>query len=245
MVMRAEAARLRRYEAAALGMVDATIALSTTDAARLSALNPGARVVAIPPPAPPAHGAPQAGAASVPTFTWIGSGGWPPNEDAIRWLMAEVWPAMSKRMPSARLQAFGVPGMDSSVSYHPSARNSRDVFVDGVILLLPLRIAAGVRMRLLEAWACGVPVIASPSAVDGLETADGVDVLIAAGPAEFAEAGARLMTDAGLRERLIRGGRATLARRHAPALVARATLAVYQDAIDAAGARLTGAPVRS
>ena len=96
-----------------------------------------------------------------------------------------------------------------------------------------MRAAAGVRMRVLEAWARGVPVIASPAAVAGLDTEDGRDVLIAADARAFAEAAARLAAEPSLRARLVHEGRATLARRHDPERIAEATLDVYRQAIDA------------
>jgi hypothetical protein len=242
---RIEAGRRRRSEAAAIGRVDATIALSTTDAARLSDLNPSAHVVVVPPPfvasmgsmesmqsmsTPSMH---QSGDVP-PVFTWLGSRGWPPNEEALRWLMAEVWPAIAARLPQARLDIFGgEPGAagHASIAWRPAPRDSAEAFGAGTIMLLPLRTAAGVRMRLLEAWARGAPVIASPAAVDGLDTEHGRDVLVAADPAQFADAAARLTTTPALRAHLVEQGRATLARRHDPATIAHAILDVYRDAI--------------
>jgi glycosyltransferase involved in cell wall biosynthesis len=86
----------------------------------------------------------------------------------------------------------------------------------GAILLLPIDIASGVRMRLLEAWARGVAVVATPAAASGLAAEDGRDLLLAQEPEEFAAAIARLAAEPGLAERLIAGGRARLAADHSP-----------------------------
>ncbi len=102
----------------------------------------------------------------------------------------------------------------------------------GGILLIPMRAAAGVRMRVLEAWARGVPVIASPAAIAGLDAEDGRDVLMAADGRAFAEAAVRLAGEPSLRARLVHEGRATLARRHDPKRIAEATLDVYRQAIE-------------
>jgi hypothetical protein len=236
--LRFEARRLRRYETVAVRDADLTIALSTNDAQRLSALHPAARVLAVPPPAPhvlpPGARLPEGD----PAFTWIGSRGWLPNEDATAWLLGEVWPAVSARLPAARLHAFGVQTSGgANVILHPPPRDSADAFASEAILLLPLRIAAGVRMRVLEAWSRAVPVIASPAAVEGLETTDGDDVLIARDAAEFAHAAGRLAADSSLRTRLREGGRAALARRHDPAKIAQALLAAYEEASERRRAR--------
>jgi glycosyltransferase involved in cell wall biosynthesis len=111
-------------------------------------------------------------------------------------------------------------------------RDSAEAFMPGGILLIPMRSAAGVRMRVLEAWARGVPVIASPAAIAGLDAEDGRDVLIAADGRAFAEAAARLAGQPSLRARLVEGGRAMLARRHDPKRIAEATLDVYRQAIE-------------
>jgi glycosyltransferase involved in cell wall biosynthesis len=270
-LLRAEGRRLRRFETAAVVMADVTIALSAADAAKLAALNPAARIIVIPPPGPrvmpasssesglvgepPLASDPAAASdralAGDPALVWIGSAGWPPNEEAGRWLLTEIWPAIAARLPQARLHLFGVGERESrgrgrgrgqgrgnetgsaaaSVIAHAAPRESGEAFDPQSILLLPLRTPTGVRMRLLEAWARGMPVIASPAAVEGLETTDGEDVLIAASAGDFAECAARLATSEDLRTRVIHGGRATLARHHDPATVARATIDAYHDAI--------------
>ena len=86
-------------------------------------------------------------------------------------------------------------------------------------------------MRILEAWARGVPVIGSPAAVAGLVTHANDDVLVAESPDAFAEAAARLTGSPALREHLVAGGRAALRTNHRPDAIAAATLGVYEQAI--------------
>jgi glycosyltransferase involved in cell wall biosynthesis len=274
--LRAEARRMRRFEASVVAAADVTIALSSTDAAQLSALSPSARVLVVPPPAAFASSAREmlqpfataaangtaAGTATAtaiangtgemlrgdPAFVWIGSAGWSPNADAVRWLLDEIWPAVSVRLPRAHLHLFGASeshargrsfalarsgnGYDRAINWHPAPSDSRVAFAAGAILLLPLTIAAGVRMRLLEAWTSNMPVIASPAAVEGLDTTDGRDVLIASDASAFSAAAMRLASETQLRDHLATGGRATVARRHDPAVIADAMIAAYREAID-------------
>jgi polysaccharide biosynthesis protein PslH len=254
--MRFEAGRLRRFEAAAIASVDATITLSADDAAALAAFaapaapSPAAasRITTIAPLVPPRwfddvdrlHSNPDAGApAASPRFVWIGSAGWTPNDAARDWLLDDIWPAISARLPEASLHVFGAPASAArarareGIIWREAPRESAEAFTftSGAILLIPMRTAAGVRMRLLEAWARGVPVIASPAGVAGLDTEDGRDVLIAADARAFANAAARLSTEPSLRARLVHEGRATLARRHDPGKLAQATLDVYRQAM--------------
>jgi len=244
-LFRTEARRLRRFEAATVAATDVTIALSTEDAAAFTALAPGARVIVVPPPSPP----PAASAADAvdtaapsptplagdPAFVWIGSRGWPPNEEACTWLLTDIWPAIASHLPHARLHIFGADltptAPDARVISHDAPRNSDVAFAPESILLLPLRTPSGVRMRLLQAWSRHIPVIASPAAVQGLETRDGEDVLIARTPREFATQATRLATTPTLRPHLTHNGHATLTRRHNPTTIANATLAAYHEAI--------------
>jgi glycosyltransferase involved in cell wall biosynthesis len=259
--MRLEARRMRRFEAAEIGNVDATITLSAEDAAALAALCPAAaeRITAVPPPIPLAWNAPddraigsKSGIGSDPrigrdrpidgngrpAFIWIGSAGWAPNDCARGWLLDDIWPAIAARVPDACLHVFGArdahgaPDARGAIVWRGTARESAEAFMPGGVVLLPMRSAAGVRMRVLEAWARGLPVIASPAAIAGLEAEDGRDVMVAADGRAFAEAAARVAAEPSLRARLVEGGRATLARRHDPKRIAAATLDVYRQAIE-------------
>ena len=91
-----------------------------------------------------------------------------------------------------------------------------------------MRIASGVRIKILEAWARGVPVVATPAALAGLDTAAGSEALAAEDAAEFAAAFARLYGEPGLRERLVEAGQRARRERHDPARIAKKLLAEYQ-----------------
>ena len=237
-----EARRLARYEGESVRRAAATMALSERDAARLRELaGPGARLAPIPPPFPaelPAADSPLPGE---PPLVLLGSGGWHPNRDGTRWFLAESWPAVRARVPSAVLHLFAAEGerpkqLPPGVEPHPPPADSRDAFAPGAVLVVPLRIASGVRMKILEAWARGVPVVASPEAAAGLEGRDGQDILLAEDGPGFAAGIGRIVSEPGLRERLLAAGRRTLAARHDPAGVSRQILEVYRLAAEPPGA---------
>ncbi len=122
----------------------------------------------------------------------LGSRGWLPNEDSHTWLVREIWPAIRSALPGAVLHLYSAdldPGTTPpGVTAHSSLEDSAQAFAARSVLLVPLRIASGVRMKILEAWARGVPVVATPAALAGLEAADGRDALVAADAAGFARA---------------------------------------------------------
>ncbi len=230
-----EARRLAARESEALSDCAGIVALSSEDAAALGRLSGGrARVTAIPPPFPaqlPAGGAPLAGA---PALVLFGSRGWLPNLDAERWCRDELWPAIRSRLPEARLHRFGAAepagASEEGVVDHPAPADSAEAFAPGAILLLPIRLASGVRLRLLEAWARGVPVVATAAGASGLAVEPGRQALIADDAESTAAAVAWLAAEPALGARLVAEGRERLAAEHAPARFAARFLA-FADAL--------------
>jgi hypothetical protein len=242
-----EARRLARFEGAAVRRAAATVALTAEDAERLRGLAGGeAHVVAVPPPFPtelPPSDVPLPGA---PALVLLGSGGWLPNRDGARWFLEEAWPRVRERTPGARLHLFadagpgseGGEGLPGGVERHPPPVESRNAFAPGSVLVVPLRIASGIRMKILEAWARGVPVIATPEAAAGLAAEDGRELLLASDPEGWARAVERLSPHpiegrgegAGTAAGLVDAGRRALARRHGAQAAAAALEALYSRA---------------
>lgn len=225
-----EAERLARWEGRAVGKVAATLALTERDADRLRALAAGkARVEVVPAPFPqrlPA-GPPLAGQ---PAVVLMGSGGWLPNEDSVRWFAGEVWPRAAARLPGAMLHLFGGPRLAGErIVLHPPPADSAEAFARGSVLVVPLRIASGVRMKVLEAWARGVAVVGTPEGLSGLVAEPGQGALIAREAEELAGALARLEGEPGLAEALCAAGRKALAERHRPEAVASRLAEVYRE----------------
>jgi len=227
--LRMEAARLRADERNAVARATRTVTLTVDDAAALHALRPDGAVVSIAPafpaqlpPAPPLEGE--------PALALAGSAGWWPNADGERWLLREVWPLVATRLPQAVLHCFGGGGTHERVRRHGAPADSRAAFPRHAIAVVPLRAGSGIRMRILEAWARGLPVVATPVAARGLAVEDGRELLLAQSPLQFADAIARIHDDHALRAVLVAGGAAYLRRHHDGARQTSALLDVYAAA---------------
>jgi glycosyl transferase family 1/glycosyl transferase family 4 len=256
-LLRLEAARVARFETVAVRSAAATVALTARDCAALAALagvTDASRVRHVRAPFP-ADGL-TAGPAlpGAPAVVVAGSAGWSPNEDAAAWLTSAVWPRIVAHVPSARLHLFGArPAIvdAATTTVHPAPAESATLFPAGAIVVVPLRTAVGVRMRILEAWARGLPVVATRAAVAGVDDgalsvddgALGVDdgalgrdddvaraVALADSPEDIAAAVASLVADPARRQSLITAGAMVLRARHDPASIAAKLSDVYASA---------------
>ncbi len=233
--LRGEARRLAVWEGKALRQVAAALALSARDAERLRELGGGAgRVDWVAPPFPAELPAAEQRLPGEPAVVVLGSGGWSPNRDQARWFASAIWPAVRRARRGAVLHLFGEERVTGDgILWHGSPSDSREAFARGAVFAVPLRVGSGVRMKILEAWSRGVPVVATPEAAGGLAATDGGELLLARDGEEFAAAVGRIAAQVGLREGLVARGRAALRTRHDPAAVAGALAERLRAAVGA------------
>jgi len=247
-----EARRLGVWEAQAVRRANITVALTRGDAAQLAALanesgdvHHVGKVHHVPAPFPAELAPGRAPVlAGVPPVVLFAGTGWLPNREGVRWFIRDVWPVVCERLPDAVLHIFGSVSVRGRINVvtHASPSDSSAVFAAEAVLVVPLRVASGVRMKILEAWARGIPVVTTPEAAAGLEAADGSELLLARDAIAFAFALESVTRSAELREGLVRRARALLRANHDPATVTRRMLAVYRQVLpQAVSHQLTGA----
>jgi len=164
--------------------------------------------------AAPLDGAPVAGL--------IGTAAWPPTALAMRRAALDVWPAVCRAVPGARLRIAGrgtaallgggaLPGGVEVVGEVESASQ----FLRGLSLLLyPLPRGSGMKVKVLEAIACGVPVVTTSAGAEGVDGGDGV--VVSDDMNALAAAAARLLGDAAERRQRGAAARQAFLRRYAP-----------------------------
>jgi sugar transferase (PEP-CTERM/EpsH1 system associated) len=149
------------------------------------------------------------------TLVFTGRLGYFPNADAAAWFAAEVFPLLRQEMPQVR---FLVVGADPTSSVRRLGRcpgvevvglvpSVPDYLSRAAVAVAPMRSGSGVQNKVLEAFACGTPVVATPYALGGLEAADGEHLLVAQDARVFAEQVVRLLKDPLLARRLARNAR--------------------------------------
>ena len=208
-----------RWEGEAVARLPLTLALTEEDRRELERLSGGrGRVSRIPVPFPPESpaGEPRAGNPALSLF--VGRG-WPPTREGAEWFLRRVWPSVRSGCPEARLHVFGEierGSEGSGVTFHPAPAESRSAFPEGALFLVPLHVGSGIRMKILEAWSRGLPVVATSRAVRGLRGEDGVHWIARDDPEEMAAAVTRLAGDPEARRHLVASGRLRLREDHSP-----------------------------
>lgn len=242
--LRWEAARLQRDETRALHQAARVLTLTERDADQLrSRVDSGhaARINSAGPPFPVTLEA-AAAVNGAPAVALAGSSGWWPNREGTEWFLAKVAPLLARAHPGIRIHVFGgACATSTQVIGHEAPKDSMSAFPQQAIAAIPLHIGSGIRMRILEAWARGLPVVASTTAAAGLEVVSGRELLIADSPEDFSAAIRRIAADADLHRALVAAGRDYLRRRHDSVQLAAALVAEYQSAI-AAAQRGSGKP---
>ncbi|KAB8178260.1 glycosyltransferase [Lysobacter maris] len=207
------AERTRALELDVIARSDATLVVSDVERRLLASDAPHARVDILSNLHRLAAAGPDYDARQ--DLMFVGGFRHPPNVDAVRWFLDEVWPKVRASLPELRFHCIGadVPDAIATRHGHDGIHIHGHVpdlspYLDGARLAVaPLRFGAGVKGKVNQSMAHGQPVVATSCAVEGMHLRDGVDVLVADTPDAFADAIVRAYRDAGLWRRLAANAR--------------------------------------
>jgi glycosyltransferase involved in cell wall biosynthesis len=168
---------------------------------------------------------------------FIGGMHWPPNADGVEWFAHQVLPLVKAQVPTVRFTAIGKQPPQSLQAEVLAGRIHAPGYVAELqtfwarsnVFVVPLRAGGGMRVKILDAWAQGVPVVSTTVGAEGLAYSPGENVLLADSASEFAQAVIRLLTDRALADRLAQGGRATIEKHYDWRTVYAAWDAVYAE----------------
>lgn len=139
-----------------------------------------------------------------------------PNVEAALWFLGQVWPLVRRARPTAQCWLVGRDPAPALLAWHGrdgvtvtgTVEEPADWLARATVCIAPIRSAAGLQNKLLEALAMGKALVATPEANEGIRAVPERDLWIAESPSAFAEAVLTLLADAPLRQRLGRSGRA-------------------------------------
>lgn len=226
LAIRREAGAFARYEARMLAAYDAVLTVTEEDRQHLLALPADAghdydaghdtKFTVI----PICGDAEQTGviprtAGGPPAILHLGTMFWPPNIQGVLWFATNVLPLVHQRVPDARLVIAGKnpPPEVTALAADPRVEVTGYVADPTTLLaasdafIVPLHAGGGMRVKIVDAWLRGQPVVSTPVGAEGIEWRDGENILIASTPETFAEATIRLLTDPALNACLRANGR--------------------------------------
>jgi len=149
--------------------------------------------------------------------THLGTMFWPPNVEGVLWFAREVFPKVLAQMPEAR---FVIVGKDPPQEVQDLTLQVRNVQVTGYVpdpepylaetgvFIVPLRAGGGMRVKIIDGWSWGLPIVSTSIGAEGTEIAEGENILIGDTPEALAEAVVRVLKEPALGERLRAQGRA-------------------------------------
>lgn len=212
--LRFQAERIEAVEIEWAGKARLNVVTSEQDKAELLRLVPSARIQVIPNAVDASHT--SAVALTGSRIVFVGGTDYAPNLEALHWFGSQVLPLLRSRGFAGTVEWVGraTPeererlGKQYGVNLTGYVQDIRPHFEQAACFVAPLRTGGGTRLKILDAWSHGLPVVATSIGCEGLNATDGVHLLVRNGADEFAVAVERLLGEEELRRTLAAAGRA-------------------------------------
>jgi glycosyltransferase involved in cell wall biosynthesis len=189
------ARQLKKYELRIFEEVNGIIAISSTDEKKYLQLGYEGPITTVPFGIDTLSVKPAAHQGNTLTLFHLGSMDWTPNLEGVNWFLDEVWPAIHNHFPGLKLHLAG-----RAMPEEIAARKDPDVIIDGAVenagnymqqhgvMIVPLRSAGGIRVKIIEGMALGKVIISTSIGAEGIDCESGKNILIANTPEEFLNA---------------------------------------------------------
>lgn len=194
--VKAQWRKFRRFEEAAFRQASRVVAVTEEDAQLIRDQFGQPRVDVVENGIDRAFFEPIKSQRNASRILYLGSLDWRPNLDAVRLLLDEIFPRVRAQQPGAELFIVGrnpPAGLIDRVrrtagaELHADVSDVRPYLAESGVMAVPLRIGGGSRLKILEAIASGLPVVASKVAAEGLRLQPGLDY-VQAGEEQMADA---------------------------------------------------------
>ena len=216
--MQVESRILRRSECRMLKEADLVYCCSEQDADRFGEMVRGitARIVVVPNGVDTKHFHKLRAESSDPVLLFAGTAGYPPNDDAVEWLVNEILPLIRNEVSDVKLVLAGrnagsrwgkYSKEQPGVTIASDVPDMREWLGRANVCVVPLRSGSGTRLKILEAMSSGRAVVSTTLGAEGSEVEQGRHLLLADDSRSFADAVVTLLRDEGKRQLLADNGR--------------------------------------
>ncbi len=238
--------QLRRYEGQVCRTFEAVTAVSEEDRqALLDAIGGHRDIPVIPIAVDAEREAPIARQPGARGILSLATMMWPPNVDGVLWFASSIYPLIKRQVEGVHFFVVGqrpvpevraLPAQDATIEVTGYVPDPAPYIAGSACLIVPLRSGGGMRVKILEALARGIPVVSTTIGYEGIDLIPGEHLLVGDTPEEFAAAVTQLLTDPELGGRIAAAGRRRLLERYDWRAVCPAMDRVYEQLVRARGA---------
>lgn len=215
-----EGGKLKRYERGLCRQFDHIFTVTQEDQTNLLNLLPPAEAqrrrsqftvlpISVQPPAQPAFPLAQ----ESQHILHLGTMFWQPNVEGVLWFLQEVFPLIVAQLPNVQVTIAGKnppPAIQtlasSQIQVTGFVPDPTSLLRQSRVFIVPVRAGGGMRVKILDAWQWGIPIVSTTIGAEGIATQPNHNILIADTPADFAQAVIRLLTDFQLAQTLRQNG---------------------------------------
>jgi len=149
------------------------------------------------------------------SLVYTGSFSYYANKDAAYYFLQDIYPEIKKMIPEATLKIIGNTNgaplnewpVDDSVDFTGLLYDVRPPVAESWLSVVPLRVGAGTRLKIIESMALGTPVVSTSKGAEGLDVVNGENILIADTAIGFANAVVSIVSSPELRAKLSQNGK--------------------------------------
>jgi len=156
-------------------------------------------------------------------LAFVGSMDWDPNEDGAAWFLTDIYPRIRLAVPNASFAIVGrrpSPRLRAMAEKHPNVEITGQVpdvrphLAKAEVVVVPLRVGGGTRIKIPEAMAMAKAVVSTPIGAEGLPFHDGRQIRIAEQADQFARAVVELLNNVSLRDSIAQAARDEVVNHH-------------------------------
>ncbi|RKS83223.1 glycosyltransferase involved in cell wall biosynthesis [Haloarcula quadrata] len=206
--------KMKKYESETVPEFNKAIMISEEDQTRIHQMCPDVNSSVVPPGIDIDYFSRTTEKVDDNTIVFLGSLDWPPNVDGFRWFYSNIYPKIKEQIPNVSLLVVGKNPPESiqeisnqSVEITGFVEDIRPYVEAGSAFVAPIRMGSGVRIKVLNAMALGLPVVSTSLGAQGIECENGTNIQIADEPDGFASATVEMIRNPEKGKEIGEGGR--------------------------------------